>query len=180
MDTLKLKLKNSNMITLTCDKIVRIIKGKKKLEEKLNVKITIQGRNVSLEGKPEDEYLAGQVIEALDMGFPFSHALEIVTEDHMFEMINIKDHTKRRDLERIRGRIIGTQGKTLQTLSELTECHLELKGNKVGLIGPPENIKIATEAIVSIIHGSKQANIYSFLERNRPEPIIDLGLKKKE
>ena len=180
MATSKQRQTNSNMINLTCDKIVRIIKGKKKLEEKLKVKIEINGKNISLEGKPEDEYLAEQVIEALDMGFPFSHALKIVEEDHMFETINIKDHTKRHDLERIRGRIIGTKGKTLKTLSELTECHLELKDNTVGVIGPPENIKIATEAIVSIIQGSKQANVYSFLERNRPAPIIDLGLKKKE
>jgi len=159
---------------------VRIIKGKKKLEEKLKIKIEIKGSQVSIEGKPEDEYLAEQVIEALDLGFPFSHAIQLLEEDLMIETINIKNHTKRRDLERIRGRIIGTKGKTLKTLSELTGCHLELKDNTIGLIGPPENIKIATEAIISIIQGSKQANVYSFLERNHPKPIIDLGLKKKE
>jgi len=37
--------------------------------------------------------------------------LLIKDEDFVFEIINIKDHTKRKDLERIRARIIGTKGK---------------------------------------------------------------------
>ena len=168
------------MKTLTLEKIPRIIKAKKQLEEKLNLKITPKGRDIIIEGKPEDEYLGEQVLEALDMGFPFSHAMQLTEEDFMFEVINIKEHTKKKDLKSVRGRVIGTEGRTLKTLSELSECFLELKDNKVGIIGPAEKIKITQEAIISIIQGAKQSNAYAFLERNQPEPITDLGLKEKK
>ena len=166
------------MKTIYSEKLPRILKSKAQLEKKLKVKIKNQGQEVSIDGEPEDEYIAEKVIEALNFGFPFSNALAIKEEDAMFEVINIKDHTKRNDLQQVRARIIGTQGKTLKTLSTLSRCYLELKDNQVGIIGSPESIKNAQEAVTSIIRGSKQANVYKFLESNQPEPIVDLGLKE--
>ena len=84
------------MKTIYSEKLPRILKSKKRLEAKLNVKITNQGQNVSIDGEAEDEYIAEKVIDALNFGFPFSDALLIKEEDNMFEVINIKDHTKRR------------------------------------------------------------------------------------
>jgi ribosomal RNA assembly protein len=166
------------METIYCEKIPRIIKNRKKLEEKLRVKIKNRGKEVSIEGKPEDEYDAEKVIDALDFGFPFSTAMLIKDEDNLFEVIHIKDHTKRKDLERIRARIIGKKGKTLSTLQQLTKCNFELKDNCVGIIGDPEYIKNAQEAIISLIKGTKQANVYAHLEKHQVKPVVDLGLKK--
>ena len=166
------------METIYCEKVPRIIKNKKKLEEKLNVKIKNRGKEVTIEGKPEDEYIAEKVIDALSFGFPFSIALLIKDEDNIFEIINIKDYTKRKDLERIRARIIGKKGKTLGTLHQLTKCNFELKDNHVGIIGYPEYIENAQEAVISLIHGAKQANVYSHLEKHQVKPVVDLGLKE--
>lgn len=165
------------MKTILCEKLPRIIKNKKQLEKLLNVKITNRGKEVSIEGKPEDEYTAEKVIDAFNFGFPFSDAILIREEDATFEIINIKDHTKRKDLERIRARIIGTKGKTLKTLCDLTKCHFELKDNYVGIIGEPEYIENAQQAIVSIIKGAKQSNVYNFLEKHQVKEPVDLGLK---
>ncbi len=166
------------MKTIYSEKLPRILKNKRRLEKELDIKITNKGKDVSIQGKPEDEYIAEKVIEALNFGFPFSDALLIKEEDNMLEIINIKDHTKRNDLKRVRARIIGTQGKTLKTLCKLTKCCFELKDNEVGIIGNPEYIENAQEAIIHLIKGSKQANVYKFLESNQPQPILDLGLKK--
>jgi len=166
------------METIYCEKIPRIIKNKKKLEEELKVKIKNRGKEVTVEGKAEDEYIAEKVIDALNFGFPFSVALMIKEDDNLFEVINIKDYTKRKDLERIRARIIGKQGKSLATLHQLTKCNFELKDNSVGIIGDPEYIKNAQEAIISIIKGTKHANVYSHLEKHQVKPVIDLGLKE--
>jgi len=162
---------------IICEKIARIIKGKKKLEKELNVKLLIHGKEVEIEGEPEDEYVAEKVIEALEFGFPFSVALLIKEQDFMFEALNIKDYTKRKDLEKIRARIIGTKGKTLRTLLELTKCHFEIKDNQVGIIGEPEYMRNSQEAMISLIHGAKHANVYSFLEKHQVKPVLDLGLK---
>lgn len=166
------------MKTIISEKLPRILKAKKKLEKDLKIKIRNRGKEVFIEGKPENEYISEKVIDALNFGFPFSAAIQIKEEDFLFERINIKDHTKRKDLATIRARIIGKSGKTLKTLSHLTECFFELKDNEVGIIGNPEKIKIAEEAILSLIRGSKQANVYSFLEKRKIKPELDLGLKE--
>lgn len=155
----------------------RIIRNKKKLEENLEIKITNRGKEISIEGSPEEEYYAEKVINALGFGFSFSTAILIKKGDFIFEILNIKDYTKRKDLERIRARIIGKGGKTLKVLHNLTECHFELNKNNVGIIGISEYIQNAEEAVISIIKGSKQTNVYHFLERNREKPVVDLGLK---
>jgi KH domain-containing protein len=166
------------MKIIISEKIPRIIKNRKRLEEKLEVKISIRGREVTIEGLPLNEYVAEKVIEAIDFGFSLSNAFLIKEEDFTFEILNIKDHTKRRDFKRIRARLIGTRGKTLKTLHDLTDCNFELKDNEVGIIGDSEHIKNAQNAVIAIIKGAKQSNVYSFLEKHKPGEVIDLGLKK--
>jgi ribosomal RNA assembly protein len=167
------------MIKLIIDKIARITKNRKKLEEVLEVKIENRGKEVYIEGPAENEFIAEKVLRSLDFGFPYAVAIEIKIEDLMFEILNIKEYTKQKDLERVRGRIIGTNGKTLKTLSNLTNCYIELKDNLLGIIGGPGLIKTAQDAIISLIQGSKQGNVYAYLEKHRPVPLDDLGLKKK-
>ena len=168
------------MKTILSEKSARILKNKKRLEEKLNVKITNRGKEISIKGNPEDEYTAEKVIDALNFGFSFSTAILIKEQDNLFETFSIKDYTKRHDLGRVRARIIGKKGKTLKTLTELTNCYFELKDNEIGIIGDPELIKNAQKAIISIIKGSKQSNVYANLERNQVQEIADLGLKDKK
>ena len=168
------------MKVIIVDKIARIIKSRLKLERFLNVKITNRGREVKIEGAAEDEYLAEKVVDALEFGFPLGVALLIKQEDNMFEVIRIKDHTTRHDLERVRGRIIGKGGGTLKTLNELTKCYFELKDNEVGILGHPEYIENAQEALISLIKGSKQSNVYAHLEKNQVKLVDDLGLREDE
>jgi KH domain-containing protein len=165
------------MEILICDKIARVIKSRKQLEKKLNLKIQIQGKKITLEGKPEDEYLGEKVIEALDFGFPFREALEIKQEMKIFEVIRIKENTKRKELKTIRARIIGKGGKTLKVLTNLTGCAFEIKDNEIGIIGYPEEIQNGKKAIEGIIRGAKQSNIYAYLEKHQINPIEEFGLK---
>lgn len=166
------------METIYCEKISRIIKNKKKLEKNLKVKIETKGKDVGIEGKPEDEYLAEKVIEALEFGFPFSVALLVRNEEYVFEILSIKDYTKRKDLRSIKARIIGKKGKTLKTIQELTKCYFELKENRVGIIGDPEHLKNAQEALIFLIRGAKHSNVYKHLEKHQVKPIFDLGLRE--
>ncbi len=165
------------MKTILSEKLPRIIKNKKRLEETLSIKITRRGKEISIQGKPQDEHIAEKIIDALNFGFPFSTAMLIKKEDFVFEMINIKDYTKRKDLKIIRARIIGTRGKTLKILNHLTNCYFELKDNYIGIIGPPEYLESGQKAIIAIIKGSKQSNVYGLMKRNKTTPILDLGLK---
>ena len=170
------------METLYSEAINKIKANKKKLEKALNVKISVKGKDVCVSGKAVDEYIACQIIEALNLGFNTNQGLLLRDENFVFEKINIKDVTKRHDLERIRGRIIGTKGKTKEIIENLSDCFISLHDNTVGIIGEAENIERAMQAITSIIQGSKQSKVYSSLERDRTktkqEEFKDLGLEK--
>jgi ribosomal RNA assembly protein len=166
------------MKKILSEKLPRILKNKKKLEETLKITIKNRGKEVYISGNPTEEYTAEKVIDAINFGFPIQYAIEIKEQEFIFEILNIKDYTKRKDLAIIRARIIGKEGKTLKTLNKLTKCYFELKDNEIGIIGHPEYIENAQNAVVSIIQGSKQGNVYSFLEKHQVQPIDDLGLKE--
>jgi len=166
------------MEKIFCEKFKRIIKNKNKLEKNLGINVTVKGEEVTIDGPAENEYVAEKVIEALDFGFPFSVALLIKEEDFIFEALNIKNYTKRKDLAAVRARIIGKEGRTLKTLNGLTKCYFEVKDNSVGIIGEPERIRYSNEAIISLARGAKHSNVYSFLEKHQIKPVFDLGLKE--
>lgn len=158
-----------NMQEIYVDNLKEVIINKKKFEKELSVKLSNKGKNVFIEGGSEDEYLALEILKAINLGFSMNSSLQLKQEGVMLQTLNIKDITKRNDLERIRARIIGTKGRTLKTLSNLTNCSISLHYNKIGIIGDSEEIKDAVDSIKSLIQGSKQGNVYSRLERRRKE-----------
>lgn len=160
----------------------KIRQNKEALEKNLNVKIEIKGKQAEIEGSPVEEYEARMIIEALEFGFPLKDAMRLTDENIVFRKLPIKQFTTRKNLEEVRGRIIGTEGKTKRTVEEVSGCAVAIHDNFVGIIGPAESIEEATTALTSLIKGSKQANVYRFLERmnvaKREKP--DLGLKHKD
>ncbi|MFH1365411.1 MAG: hypothetical protein ABIH28_02415 [archaeon] len=166
------------MKKLLSEKPIRIIKAKEDLKKITGVNIENRGKEIYLEGKPEDEFIAEKIVDALDFGFPFSAATTIKQDNFHFEILDIKEYTRRKDLKTIRGRIIGTDGRTLKILAILSNCFFEINGNRIGIIGPIECSKSARESIISLIRGSKQANVYRALEKAKVEPVEDLGIKK--
>ncbi len=166
------------MRIIVIDKLPRVTKNRKRLEQELNVKITNKKNEISLEGDPNNEYLAEKVIEALDYGIPYSEALKIKKEDKSFEIINIKEYTNQKNLVRVRGRIIGQNGKVLKTLSTLTDSSIELKENFIAIVTDTENMERLTRAIIAILKGAKHGAVYKELEHNFPKPIYDFGIKE--
>jgi ribosomal RNA assembly protein len=151
----------------------KVLQNKQELEDCLNVEILVKGTNVSLKGEAENIYFAKRVLRALDFPFLVDDALLLKNEDFMFEVLKIKDFTHRKDLEVIKGRLIGTKGKTLRVLENLSECGIAVKGNEVAIIGPAEFFEQARQAIISLIQGSKQGNVYNTLERRRREKRVN-------
>jgi ribosomal RNA assembly protein len=166
------------MKKILSEKPIRIIKAKEDLKRITGVNIDNRGKEIYLEGKPEDEFIAEKIVDALDFGFPFSSAIMIKQDNFHFEILDIKDYTPRKDLETVRGRIIGKDGKTLKTLATLSNCFFEINGNRIGIIAPVDCSKSARESIISLIRGSKQASVYRFLEKNQFKSVEDLGIKK--
>tara|TARA_Y100000034_G_C6905369_1_gene419931 strand:- start:2017 stop:2514 length:498 start_codon:yes stop_codon:yes gene_type:complete len=145
--------------------INKIKRNKRKLEEKLNIKIKVSKDQIEIESNPLNEYKASLVFEAINSGFSTETALDTLDDETTFEKINIKDHTKRKNLSLIRSRIIGKHGKTKKTIEEISNCKIEISENTVSLIGQSESVNDAIRALISIIKGSKQTNMYKYLEK---------------
>ena len=157
-----------------CKRITEIKREKRFLERKLKVKISVNGRVITIECEPIEEYEAGLVFEAINLGFSAQTASLLTEGDYLFEKINIKDYTRRKNLDVIRSRLIGTHGGTKKTIEQISGCGIVIKDNIVGIIGPAESVEYALTAVTNIIRGTKQTNTYKYLER------INTGKKSRE
>lgn len=144
-------------------------KNKAELESKLKVSIEIQGKKVTINGDAIDEYEAAIVLDAMHFGFSAKKALTLKDAGIIFVKVPIKAYTKRNDKRTIRARIIGREGKTKRTLEDLSDSDIKIKGNEVGIIGDAEAIEETRAALITLIRGSKEANVYRFLERMNAE-----------
>lgn len=156
---------------------------KKNIEDKLSVKLEIDSDagdiSLSLSEKATDPstlFRAKDVVTALGRGFSPEHAFRLVRdEDAVFELIDLRTvfGKSEADLKRVKGRIIGMNGKTRRIIEELTDASVAVYGHTVGIIGTLDQVEIAREAIEMLIRGSMHSTVYRFLHRKRRE------LKKK-
>ena len=168
------------------ESIRKVIDNKEKLEKELDVKIFNKGKNVFVDGDGDKEFIALKVLEALGLGFSVDVALLLKDEEMIFQVLNIKDLTKRKNLHEIRARIIGSERKTLDNIENLSDCAICLHDSQVGVIGSVNCMDDAIIAFKSLIQWSKQGNVYARLEREKkkkrlaPEEIIKDEFKKRK
>lgn len=153
------------METIFCRRTREIEREKAMLEKRLRVKITVQGKKITIDGPALEEYEASLVFDAVDFGFPLDIAILAKDEDMTFKRLSIKDFTRRVDMEVVRGRLIGTQGRTRRTIENIADCHIRIQDNEVGILGSAEEVEYTVTAIANLIRGSKQSNVYKFLEK---------------
>jgi ribosomal RNA assembly protein len=154
-------------------------KIKKSIEEKLSVELQIDGEagdvTLILAEKAEDPSLlfkAKDVVTAIGRGFSPEHALRLIRdEEAMLDVIDLRTIFGRSesDIRRVKGRIIGMNGKTRRTVEELTDTSVSVYGHTIGIIGNIEEVQAAREAIQMLIDGSLHSTVYRFLHRKRRE-----------
>ncbi len=153
------------MQTIIFDKTSEVRKNKALLEEKLNINMKIIRRKVIFEGPSLEEYEASLVLDAINIGFSAKKALSLKEESKIFRVLNIKNITRKKNLEEVRARVIGSKGKTKRTLENISNCEIVIKGNEMGIIGEAESIENTITGISNLIRGTKEANTYRYLEK---------------
>ena len=166
------------METIYFEKPTELKKNLALLQRKLNIKITLKGKQATIEGESVDEYEALIVLKAISFGFSAKKALLLKDPEMIFRILKIKDFTRRKDLEEVRGRIIGKDGRTKKTIEAISDCYLVLNGNELGMIVHTDLVEEATTALENLIKGSKQSNVYRYLEKtNKSKKEDSLGLR---
>jgi len=151
------------------------------IENKVKVKIGFGRDNVAVNGSELNEYLVEKIIRAVDFGFDVDDALLLTDDNFVLEFIEVKEHTRRKNLKEVRARLIGTGGKARKTIENLTGSVIVIQGNDVGIIVDAEHSEAVAQAIESLIQGAKHGNVFAYLEKQnvsrRRYDKDDLGLR---
>ncbi len=154
-------------------------KVKEHIEEKLCVYLEIGSEegdvNIKLNEKAEDPsmlFRARDVVTAIGRGFAPEHAFRLIRDENtVFDMIDLREIFGRSesDIKRIKGRIIGMEGKTRKIIQELSEADIVVYGHTVGIIGTFEEANIARTAVQMLIDGCQHHSVYKYLAKKRRE-----------
>lgn len=119
---------------------------------------------------------AREIVRAIGRGFSVEQAIVLCEDDYYLEIIRLKPIIGERNnrIRRVRGRVIGSNGKTKASIEELTGVKLTVTGSTVSIIGTFEQVGDAKESILDIINGAEIAAVLGRLEDKRTD------LKKSE
>ncbi|KAJ1957102.1 pre-rRNA-processing protein pno1 [Dispira parvispora] len=138
---------------------------------KLDIRVNPRQRSLELRTNKLTEdsgaiQKATDFIRAFTLGFDVDDAIALLRLDDLyidsFEIKDVKslqgDH-----LSRAIGRIAGKGGKTKFTIENATKTRIALADTKIHIMGSFQNIKVARDAVVSLILGSPPGKVYSTL-----------------
>jgi len=148
---------------------------KREIERRTGARLTFDGETGEVVIKPGDDPLgalcARDILNAIARGFSSERAFRLFDEDIFLEVIDMTDFVGRSDkaLVRLKGRVIGEAGKTRRIIEETAGVCMSVYGKTVALIGMPEQLAVAREAIQMLLSGAPHSAVYGFLERKRRE-----------
>ena len=158
---------------------------KRAVEKKLDLEIRIDGRtgDVTLTSSGPDPSLlfrARDIILAIGRGFSPEKAFKLLNEDLNICVIDLREiFGNPSDIQRVKSRIIGNNGKTRRILEEETVTSISIYGHTVSIIGDVEHLEVAREAIEMLIRGALHSSVYKYLDRKRSDlKTIEMELWK--
>ena len=145
------------------------------IEEKTKTTLEIDSETGTVSIASADDPLQAlrvmDLVRAIGRGFSPERALPILDDEML--MLDVLDLSKmvgtKNDMARIKGRVIGKDGKSREIMERLSGARLSVYGKTVALLGYPEQIKIARTAVEMLLDGAPHGNVYSFLEKKHQE-----------
>jgi ribosomal RNA assembly protein len=125
---------------------------------------------------PSSILKARDLVNAIGRGFSPEKAFRLFDDNQIIEVIDLKEIVgdSRNTLVRVKGRIIGENGKTRRLIESLAGVWVSVYGHTVTLIGDYEEMRVAKEAIELLLKGCQHGTVYRYLNKEH------LELKKRK
>jgi ribosomal RNA assembly protein len=159
-------------IRIPAERVAKLIgKGgetKEMLEQKLKVRVKVSSDGeVELNGESVDEFFAKDVIRAIGRGFEPGIALKLLGEDFVLKIVDLRDYGSKEHFARLKGRVIGENGRSKEIIEEQTDSVLCIYGHTISIISRLEDIVTACEAVFKLLEGSNHSTVFAYLEKER-------------
>jgi ribosomal RNA assembly protein len=164
------------LIRIPTDRIGALIgksgKTKKLIEQKCSVNLDIdsEGGEVIITTKKLTEdiepFKAVEIVSAIGRGFSPDNAMKLLSGENSLHIIDLREFAGKSpdQIERVKGRIIGEGGTARLNIENLTNALITVYGRTVAIIGEPNQLRLAVDAISSLSTGSMHGPVYSKLE----------------
>ncbi|MBU0586619.1 hypothetical protein KJ780_03835 [Candidatus Micrarchaeota archaeon] len=168
------------IINIPVQRVSNLQDAKARLEELTNTKINISEEGqIILQGDSASEFFLKDVVKAIGRGFDPKDAEILFKDDYSLEIVDLKDVCRNeKDLQRVRGRVIGEEGKMKTEIENATDSKLCIYGWTVGVIAPLDTMVYALKAIDKIMRGSQLTTIFNDLARYKKEILANRLLGK--
>src|SRR3989344_2807994 len=147
-------------------------KTKRKIERTTSTFLTINSEEGDVLVTSEESlnvFNTKPIISAIGRGFNPEVALNLMDEENILVIIDITEFSKKskKDMIRLKARLIGTNGKARNMIEMLTHTEICVYGKTVSILGEQDNVYLAKKAITNLLQGSKHGNVYGFIERTK-------------
>ena len=121
----------------------------------------------SLPYLPVKIWISKKMVVAFSMGFDLSYCLKLKKEEYSFELLDVRNFGKdtKKDIIRLKGRVIGSEGKCKKNLEMKTETHISVSGKRIGIIGEIEKVELCKNTLEMILNGAKHSTAFKALEK---------------
>ncbi|MFC1690998.1 KH domain-containing protein [Nanoarchaeota archaeon] len=156
---------------------------KKEIEQETHSHIDIDSKEGDVTVSGTDTlglYTAREIVKAIGRGFNPEVARILLKQDYVLDILQMRDYIGKSTSKmlRLKGRVIGEEGKTRKLVEEFTQTDICVYGKTISIIGSPEKVAIARRAIESLLGGATHSSVYKWLEKQRKK--ISMGELEKD
>ena len=151
---------------------------KKQVEESTDTKLDIDSKEGNVTISADDGlklYDAKEIVRAIARGFNPETAFLLLKTDYTMEVVDMRDFAgkSKTTMVRLKGRVIGRQGKSKKEIETLTETQISVYGKTVAIVGRVEDVPNARKAVENLLQGATYSSVFTFLEKKRRERHLE-------
>jgi ribosomal RNA assembly protein len=140
----------------------------REIGETFNVNIRMKDKNiVEISGEGIDVWICSKAIQGIARGLDWEEVRCIKDDDYEIAILDAKEFGRgtKKDTIRLKGRVIGEEGKSRRHIEEDTGTTLRIYGKTVSIVGKIEDVEIAKRVVIMLLEGAKHSTVYRFLDR---------------